>query len=196
MVTVRTNETLIRRNVDLFRTHRGWSPHTEGVAMMLGQEAQHALIGWEPMNSRIIRASFVTKKEKNQTKHHPVLCSYKRRRRREDMMNSMNSCKMYWTMRGAKDITILMGGFNAKIGKNNTGYKDIMGTHGLGEMNENGERFVNLCALNHLVIGGSVFPHKRIHKATWRSPDHITENQIDHICINKKFRRSWQDMCE
>nr|KAG5691347.1 hypothetical protein BaRGS_033396 [Batillaria attramentaria] len=50
------------------------------------------------------------------------------------------------------------------------------------------------CALNQLVIGGSIFPHKRIHKATWRSPDHVTENQIDHICISRKFRRSWRDV--
>ena len=71
--------------------------------------------------------------------------------------------------RGAKDITILMGDFNAKIGMDNTGYEDIMGTHGLGQMNENGERFADLCALNQLVIGSSIFPHKRIHKATWVS---------------------------
>ena len=69
-----------------------------------------------------------------------------------------------------------------------------MGTHGLGQMNENGERFADLCALNQLVTGGSIFPHKRIHKATWRSPDHRTENQIDHICISRKFRRSWRDV--
>nr|KAG5708132.1 hypothetical protein BaRGS_002868 [Batillaria attramentaria] len=87
-----------------------------------------------------------------------------------------------------------MGDFNAKIGSDNTGYEDTMGTHGLGQMNENGERFANFCALNQLVIGGSIFPHKRIHKATWRSPDHVTENQIDHICISRKFRRSWRDV--
>ena len=69
-----------------------------------------------------------------------------------------------------------------------------MGTHGLGQMNENGERFADMCALNQLVIGGSIFPHKRIHKATWRSPDHVTENQIDHICINQRFRRSCKDV--
>nr|KAG5690467.1 hypothetical protein BaRGS_016467 [Batillaria attramentaria] len=91
-------------------------------------------------------------------------------------------------------MTILMGYFNAKIGSDNTGYENTMGTHGLGQMNENGERFADFCALNQLVIGGSIFPHKRIHKATWRSPDHVTENQIDHICISRKFRRSWREV--
>ncbi|KAJ8351936.1 hypothetical protein SKAU_G00234120 [Synaphobranchus kaupii] len=93
-----------------------------------------------------------------------------------------------------KDVTILMGDFNAKTGAENNGYEDIMGTHGLGQMNENGERFADLCSLNQLVIGGRIFPNKRIHKATWRSPDHVTENQIDHLCISRKFRRSCQDV--
>ncbi|VDP87631.1 unnamed protein product [Schistosoma mattheei] len=45
-----------------------------------------------------------------------------------------------------------------------------------------------------MVIGGTMFPHKRIHKATWISPHHTTENQTDHICINKKFRRTMEDV--
>nr|KAG5707025.1 hypothetical protein BaRGS_019630 [Batillaria attramentaria] len=89
-------------------------------------------------------------------------------------MTSTNSCRQVID-RGAKDMTILMGDVNAKIGSDNTGYEDTMGTHGLGQMNENAERFADFCALNQLVIGGSIFPHKRIHKATWRSPDNDTE---------------------
>ena len=69
-----------------------------------------------------------------------------------------------------------------------------MGRHGLGEINENGELFVDTCAQFDLVIGGSIFPHRQIHKATWVSPDHVTTNQIDHICISKKFRRSLLDV--
>lgn len=61
-------------------------------------------------------------------------------------------------------------------------------------MNENGEKFIAICALNKIVVGGSIFPQKKICKATWVSLDHITENQIDHICINKKFRRTLQDV--
>lgn len=57
-------------------------------------------------------------------------------------------------------------------------------------MNENGERFADLCSFNQFAIEGSILPHKWIHKATWRSPDHVTENQIDHICIDKKFDRA------
>ncbi|VDO98334.1 unnamed protein product [Schistosoma curassoni] len=93
-----------------------------------------------------------------------------------------------------KNLNILMGGLDAKVGMDNTGYEDIMGRHGLREMNENGERFANLCAFNKLVIDGTIFPHKRIHKTTWTSPDHTTQNQIDHIWINKTFRRTMEDV--
>ena len=59
-----------------------------------------------------------------------------------------------------KDILILMGDMNAKIGGNNNGYELVMGRHGLGSINENGERSATACADNNLVIGGSIFPHK------------------------------------
>ena len=39
------------------------APHTEGVALMLAPEAQRALVGWEPVNFRIITAKFTTKKK-------------------------------------------------------------------------------------------------------------------------------------
>ena len=36
----------------------------------------------------------------------------------------------------------------------------------LGLMKDNGKRLENFCDFNGFIIGGSVFPHKRIHKAT------------------------------
>ncbi|VDO70641.1 unnamed protein product [Schistosoma curassoni] len=87
-----------------------------------------------------------------------------------------------------------MGDLNTKVGMNDTGYENIMGWHGLGERNENGESFANLCAFNKIVIRSTIFPHKRIHKATWISPDHTTENQIDHIYVSKTFGRAMEDV--
>jgi len=84
------------------------------------------------------------------------------------------------------DITIMMGDFNAKIGDDNQGVKHVMGRNGLGNRNENGEIFIDLCANYEMIIGGSLFPHKDIQPATWVAPNHRTSNQIDHIAISKK----------
>ena len=167
--------------------------HSEGVALMLAPEAQRALIGWEPVNSRIMTAKFLTKKKK--IKLNIIHCYAPTNEAEEEKKDEFyEQLQNVLDKRNEDDINILMGDLNAKIGADNTGYENIMGKHGLGVMNENGERFADLCAMNEMVIGGSIFPHKNIHKATWRSPDHVTENQIDHICIGKKFRRSWKDV--
>ena len=160
---------------------------------MLAPEAHEALIGREPVNSRIITAKFTTKKK--DIKLNIIQCYAPTNDAEEEKKDDFyQQLQAMLDRRGTKDITILMADFNAKIGMDNTGYEDIMGTHGLGQMNENGEHFADLCALNQLVTGGSIFPHKCIHKATWISSNHVTENQIDHICISCKFRRSWQDV--
>ena len=53
-----------------------------------------------------------------------------------------------------RDITILMGDLNAKIGRDSIGYEEVMGQLGLVVMNDNAERLADLCALNPLVPKG------------------------------------------
>ena len=72
--------------------------------------------------------------------------------------------------------------------------RTVMGKYGYGNINDNGERLVDLCGTNNLVIGGTIFPHREIHKLTWISPNGRDKNQIDHIIINGKWRRSLQDV--
>ncbi|CAH8515382.1 unnamed protein product [Schistosoma guineensis] len=86
-----------------------------------------------------------------------------------------------------------MGDLNANVGMVNTGYEDVMGRHGLGERNKNVES-LHICPFNKLVIGSTIFPQKRIYKSTWASLDHTMQNLIDHICINKMFRRTMEDV--
>ena len=88
---------------------------------------------------------------------------------------------------------MVIGDRNAKVGSDNRNWEASMGTHGEGVINENGEMFCDFCASNGLVIGRTLFPHKKSHKPTWRSHDGITENQIDHVTINKTWRSSLQD---
>ena len=48
-----------------------------------------------------------------------------------------------------KDMTILMRDLNAKIGSDNSGYEEVMGTQGLGRMNENGEMLADFYQYDH-----------------------------------------------
>jgi len=50
------------------------------------------------------------------------------------------------------DIVILLGDLNAKIGDDNLGLKNVMGRHGLGTRNENGNMFIDLCVNYNLAI--------------------------------------------
>ncbi|VDP01236.1 unnamed protein product [Schistosoma curassoni] len=45
-----------------------------------------------------------------------------------------------------------------------------------------------------MVIGCTIFPHKRLHKVAWVSVEHTQKNQVDHICINEEFRGTVEDV--
>ena len=68
------------------------------------------------------------------------------------------------------DIVILMGDFNAKIGGS------TIRTHGTTIATG----YLNYA--RQLVISGSIFPHKEIHKYKLPSSSGNTSHQIDHIC--------------
>ena len=83
---------------------------------------------------------------------------------------------------------MILGDLNAYVGRDNNAREDHMRKQGSSEMNENRELFADFC-LKSLVIGGTIFPHKEIHKTTWTSPDKkLTKNQIDLITINRRRR--------
>ena len=99
---------------------------TEGVALMLAPEAHAALIGWEPVNSRIITAKFTTKKK--DIRSNIIQCYAPTIDAEEEKKDDFyQQPKAVLERREAKDITILMGALNAKIGMD-MGYENIMGT--------------------------------------------------------------------
>lgn len=52
---------------------------------------------------------------------------------------------------------VVLGDFNAIIGKDIEAWSDIIGKHGIGKMNLNGEMLLSFCAQHNLVIADTMF---------------------------------------
>lgn len=162
-----------------------------GVALIISKEKVNTLLEWEPLSDRLIRACFNSK----HCKLSIIQCYEPTNEAEEKEMDDWyEELHLAVSKVPQRDLLLIMGDINAKVGNDNTNCERAMGRHGCGVMNDNGERLVDFCLNNNCVIGGTIFPHKTIHKLTWKSPDGSTINQIDHILINGKWRRSLQDL--
>ena len=82
-----------------------------------------------------------------------------------------------------KNILLIIGDWNAKVGSQET--PGVTGKLGLGMQNEAGQRLIEFCQENPLVIANTLFQQH-----TWTSPDGQHRNQIDSILCSQKWRSS------
>ena len=68
-----------------------------------------------------------------------------------------------------KDILFIIGDWNAKVGSQET--PGVTGKFGLGVQNEAGQRLIEFCQQNALVIANTLFLQHKRRLCTWTSPD-------------------------
>ena len=67
-----------------------------------------------------------------------------------------------------KDVFFIIGDWNAKIGRQET--SGVTGKFGLGIRNEAGQRLIEFCQENALVIANTLFQQHKRRLYTWTSP--------------------------
>ena len=68
-----------------------------------------------------------------------------------------------------KDVLFIIGDWNAKVGSQEI--LGVTGKFGLGVQNEAGQRLIESCQENALVIGNIFFQQHKRRCSTWTSPD-------------------------
>ncbi|KAL5266167.1 hypothetical protein ACHWQZ_G006724 [Mnemiopsis leidyi] len=164
----------------------------QGVGLSLSKRIRNSLISFTPTSERVLTARLHSKHL-----NISVVVAYAP----TDGADESEKDKFYRTLTDTfdelprHDLKLLLGDFNVKVSSDRYGSEAVIGGESLhSSSNDNGTRLVDFCATNQLVIGGTIFQHKDIHKGTWRSPNGLTVNQIDHICIGKRFRQSLLDV--
>ena len=89
-----------------------------------------------------------------------------------------------------KDVLFMIGDWNAKVGSQET--PGVKGKFGIGMRNEAGQRLIEFCQENALVIANTLFQQHERRLYTWTSPDGQHWNQIDYILCSQRWRSSIQ----
>ena len=82
-----------------------------------------------------------------------------------------------------KDVLFIIGAWNAKVGSQET--PGVTGKFGLGIRNEAGQRLIEFCQENALVITNTLFQQHKRRLYTWTSPDGQHWNQIDYVLCSQ-----------
>lgn len=163
----------------------------EGVGIAMTPEMFNKLEDWEPVSSRIIAADFqmsigkVTLVQVYAPTEDTVLAD--KELFYSDLQRLVNR------IRNKGRYAILSGDFNARTGCDpRVGY-GVLGLHG-GERtrNGNGQRLIEFCIENDLLVGNSFYPHKRIHKITFSSQDR--NSIIDYFVYDRSVRQYLMDI--
>ena len=83
-----------------------------------------------------------------------------------------------------KDVLFIIGDWNAKEGSQET--PRVTGKFGLGIRNEAGQRLIDFCQENALVIANTLFQQHKRRLYTWTLPDGQHQNQIDYILCSQR----------
>ena len=85
-----------------------------------------------------------------------------------------------------KDVLFIIGDWNAKVGSQET--PGVTGKFGHRVQNEAGQRLIEFCQENALVIANTLFQQHKRRLYTWTSPDGQHQNQIDCILCTQRWR--------
>ena len=141
-----------------------------GVAIIVYKRVQSAILGCSFRNHRMISLS---PRQTIQYHGNPSLCPHRNteeaegKRFYEDLQDLLE-------LTPKKDVLFIIGDWNAKVGSQET--HGVTGKFGLGRQNEAGQRLIEFCQENALVITNTLFQQHKRRLYTWTSPDSQNRN--------------------
>ena len=158
-----------------------------GVAIIVNKRVQNAVLGMNLKNDRMISVLFQGKPLNITVIQVYVLTS------------NAEEAEVEWFYEDLQDLLELTPkkrcpfhyrDWNAKVGSQET--PEVTGKFGLGIQNEAGQRLIEFCQENTLVITNTLFQQHKRKLYTWTSPDGQHQNQTDYILCCQRWRNAIQ----
>ncbi|KAB0338911.1 hypothetical protein FD755_025111, partial [Muntiacus reevesi] len=158
-----------------------------GVAIMVNKRVQNAVLGCNLKNDRMILVRFQGKPF-NIT----IIQAYSPTSNAEEaeVERFYEDLQELLELTPKKDVLFIIGDWNAKVGSQDT--PGVKGKFECGVWDEAGQRLIEFCQENTLVIANTLFQQHKRRLYTWTSPDGQHQNQIDYILCSQRWRSSIQ----
>ena len=158
-----------------------------GISIIVNKRVRNTVLGCNLKNDRMISVSFQSKPfnirviqvyaPTSSTKEAEIEQFY------EDLQDLLE-------LAPKKDVLFIIGDWNAKVGGQET--PRVTDKFGLGIRNEAGQRLIEFCQENALVIANILFQQHKRKLYTWTSPDGQHRNQVYYILCSQRWRSSIQ----
>ena len=137
-----------------------------GVAIIVNKRVQYAELGCNLKNDRIISVCFQGK-----PLNISVIQAYAPTSNTEEaeVEQFCEDLQDFLELTPKKDVLFIIGDRNAKVGSQET--PGVTGKFGLGIWNEAGQRLIEFCQENALVIANTLFQQHKRRLYTWTSLD-------------------------
>ena len=89
-----------------------------------------------------------------------------------------------WFYEDRQDVLLIIGDWNAKVGRQEI--PGVTGKFGLGVRNEAGQKLIEFCQENTLVIANILFQQHKRRLYTWTLPDDQYQNQTDYVLCSHR----------
>ena len=152
-----------------------------GVAIIVNKRVQNTVLGCNLKNDRMISVHFQGKPFNITVIQVYALTSNAEEAEIECFYEDLRDLLEYTPK---KDALLIIGDRNAKVGSQET--PGVTGKLGFGVQNEAGQRLIEFCQENRLVIANTLFQQHKRRLYTWTSPDGQYRNQIDYILCSKR----------